>query len=245
MKPLMAKQHGAWAMLFIPFLLGMIIGEARWEHGLLLAAWLFIYLASYPFLMALKGKNKNYSLYMKWLTIYIVPAIIFVIYPVIAEPRLIYFGLSFIPCFIVNMYYAKTKNERSLINDIVAICNFCIGGLASYYFGTGTLDSTAWVLFLYNFLFFAGTTFYVKTMIREKSNIRYKYISWVYHIIIVVVFLAMGYYMIALAYIPSLIRAMVLYGRKLAVMKIGIIEIVNAILFFIVLLFAASTSTLM
>lgn len=238
MKPLMAKQHGAWAMLFVPFLLSMLVGEARWEHSLLFVAWLFIYLASYPFLLILRNKSKNYSLNMRWLMIYSVPAIVSVIYPVIVEPKLIYFGLAFIPCFIANMYYAKTKNERSLANDIAAIINFGIGGLASYYFGTGQLDETAWLIFVYCLLFFIGTTFYVKTMIREKANIRYKYLSWGYHIAVPLVLIVLGEYIIAIAFLTSLIRAIVLYGKKLPIMKIGIIEILNALYFFIIVLLA-------
>ena len=238
MKILTAKQHGAWAMLFIPFLLSMIIGNARWEHSLLLLAWLFIYLASYPFLMSLRG-GKNKSDYLRWLTIYSVPAILFLVYPVIVEPKLFYFGLAFIPGFIVNMYFAKTKNERALTNDFIAIINFCIGGLASYYFGVSQLDEVAWTLFLYCFIFFIGTTFYVKTMIREKKNIRFKYWSWGYHIAVVLIFTLLGKFIIALAFLSSLIRAIVLYGKQIPVMKIGIIEIVNALYFFIAILLAS------
>lgn len=236
MKLVTAKQHGAWAMLLIPFLLGMIVGMPRWEHSLLFAAWLFLYLATYPFLMALKGKNATF--YFKWFFIYIIPAVTSVIYPIIVMPRLIYFGLAMLPLFLINIHYAKTKNERALANDIVAIINFGIGGLASYYFGMGTLDYPAFLIFSYCFLFFLGTTFYVKTMIREKKNPRYKYISWGYHLGIIIVFMLMGQYIVALAYVSSAVRAITLYGRTLPIMKIGIIEIVNAIIFFVIMLFA-------
>ena len=236
MKLVTAKQHGAWAMLFIPFLLSAFAGKPAWGHILLFLAWLFLYLATYPLLMALKGKNTTF--YVKWFFIYIVPAVLFLIYPLINVPQLIYFGLALIPFFLINMYFSKQKNERALANDIVAIINFGIGGLASYYYGTGNLDETAFNIFSYIFLFFLGTTFYVKTMIREKMNARYKYLSFGYHIGLVTVFMLLGKFIVALAYVSSAIRAIALYGKKLPIMQIGIIEIVNALIFFVIMLFA-------
>ena len=50
------------------------------------------------------------------------------------EWRILLFAVLMIPLFIVNMYYARQKNERALLNDVCAIIVFCIGGLISYYF---------------------------------------------------------------------------------------------------------------
>ena len=62
----------------------------------------------------------------------------------------------------------SSKNERALLNDICAIIVFCIGGLISYYFSMNQIDRTAIFIALISFLYFLGSTFYVKTMIREK-----------------------------------------------------------------------------
>lgn len=84
------------------------------------------------------------------------------------EWRILLFVIVMIPLFIVNMYYARQKNERALLNDICAIIVFCIGGLISYSFSMKQIDHTASFIALISFLYFLGSTFYVKTMIREK-----------------------------------------------------------------------------
>ncbi|AHK39360.1 ywiC-like family protein [Bacillus anthracis] len=56
MKLVIPKQHGAWAMLVIPFLLSVILGKPTIYHIPLFIAWFFIYLATYPFLMYIKQK---------------------------------------------------------------------------------------------------------------------------------------------------------------------------------------------
>jgi 4-amino-4-deoxy-L-arabinose transferase-like glycosyltransferase len=59
MKPFIPKQHGTWAMLVIPFVLGAMAGGWSWVHIPLGLGWLFLYLASYPLLMISKKRNKN------------------------------------------------------------------------------------------------------------------------------------------------------------------------------------------
>ena len=63
MKLVIPKQHGAWAMLIIPFLLSVILGKPTMYHIPLFLAWFFIYLATYPFLMYI-NKNGKKSIYM-------------------------------------------------------------------------------------------------------------------------------------------------------------------------------------
>ena len=231
MKPLMPKQHGAWAMLIIPFLLGVIAGEPSVYHIPFFLGWFFLYLATNPLLMLVK--KKNVSLYLKWTIIYAVPSIIFLLISLIGNVKLVYFGLSMIPFFFINAYFAKIKNERAIWNDFSAITVFCIGGLASYFLGTNTLDGTAWLLFTLSLLFFIGSTFYVKTMIREKKSTTYKYLSWGYHIAVVIALPLLGYAAFVFAFLPSLVRAIYFYGKNVSVMKVGIYEIVNSVLFFI------------
>ena len=61
MKLVIPKQHGAWAMLVIPFLLSVILGKPTIYHIPLFIAWFFIYLATYPFLMYIKQNEKVFT----------------------------------------------------------------------------------------------------------------------------------------------------------------------------------------
>lgn len=236
MKLFMPKQHGAWAMLIIPFWLGAAASEIIWQHVPFFIGWLLLYLATYPLLLIFK--KKKIPFYRKWALIYMVPAIVFLLIPLFTTPTIAYFGFSMIPFFILNAYFSSKNKDRALMNDLSAIVVFSIAGLASSYLPGGTINEEAILVFAASILFFTGSTFYVKTMIREKKNTHFKWISWTYHLLVPILWLGAGEAIVAVAAVPSLVRAVAFYGKPLSVMKVGIYEIVNAALFFIIMLFA-------
>jgi hypothetical protein len=234
MKLFLPKQHGAWAMLILPFWLGVIDGGFLWQHIPFFIGWLLLYLATYP--MLLLFKKKKVPFYVKWTLIYMVPALLFLLIPLIERATLVYFGLLMLPFFIINAYYTSKNNDRAFMNDLSAIFAFSVAGLASSYLGQGILTLET-IIFtgLTSVLFFVGCTFYVKSMIREKKNMQFKWISWIFHLFLVFAWLAFGLWIVALAYIPSLLRAILLYGKQLSPKQIGIYEIINSCLFFIII----------
>ncbi|MGV2940787.1 YwiC-like family protein [Mesobacillus sp. LC4] len=236
MKLFMPKQHGAWAMLIIPFWLGAAASEIIWQHVPFFIGWLLLYLGTYPLLLMFK--KKKIPFYRKWALIYITPALAFLMVPLFTTPSIVSFGLAMIPFFVINAYFSAKNKDRALLNDLSAIVVFSIAGLASSYLPNGEINENSLLVFASSILFFTGSTFYVKTMIREKKNSQFKWISWTYHLLVPVLWLAAGEFIVAVAAVPSLIRAVVFYGKPLSVMKVGIYEIVNAVLFFIIMLFA-------
>lgn len=234
MKVFIPKQHGAWAMLAIPFILGMFAGGADVKHIPLFCGWLFLYLAASPAMMMVKKKNIVY--YQKWVLIYGIPAVVFLLISVLLEPQLVYLGLPLFPLFLINLYYAKRNNDRALLNDIAAILVFSTGGLASFWMGAGKLDGEASFVFIQSALFFTGSAFYVKSMIREKKNNRFKLYSWGYHVFLPFVSLAAGAGWAVIGVVPSSLRAWFFHGRKLSIKIIGISELVNACIFMAVLI---------
>ncbi len=233
MKLVIPKQHGAWGMLLIPFLLSILLGNPTIYHIPLFLAWLFIYLATYPFLMYMKQRRKKEFLYAALL--YFMIAGIFGIISLLYEWKIVMFIGILIPLFIVNIYFAHQKKERALTNDICAIIIFCIGSLIGYYFSMKTVDTIALWIAAVSFLYFLGSTFYVKTMIREKHNLLYRNLSWGYHIMLPIL-LCIWSPLFSLLFLPSLIRAILLYGKKISILKVGILEIFNSVYFFIVAL---------
>ena len=231
MKLVIPKQHGAWAMLVIPFLLSVLLGKPTIYHIPLFLAWFFIYLATYPFLMYIRQRRRKEFLHAA--IVYSITAFVFGMISLLYEWRILLFAVLMIPLFIVNMYYARQKNERALLNDICAIIVFCIGGLISYYFSMKQIDKTAVFLALISFFYFLGSTFYVKTMIREKNNPKYRLISWGYHIVLTVIVFAIDP-LCSLIFVPSVIRAIILYGKKISILKVGVLEIVNSVYFLII-----------
>jgi hypothetical protein len=230
MKLFLPKQHGAWAMTIIPFWLGVIHGGFLWQHIPFFIGWLFLYLATYP--MLLLFKKKKIQFYTKWTIIYMVPALLFLLFPLLKMHSIILFGLLMVPFFIINAYYTSQNKDRALVNDFSAIFAFSIAGLASSYLGKGQITFISIIIFIASVLFFAGCTFYVKTMIREKKNLHFKWISWGYHSILPIIWLPFGCWIVAIAYLPSLIRAIIFYGKPLSPMQIGFYEIINSTIFF-------------
>jgi hypothetical protein len=233
MKLFLPKQHGAWAMLIIPFWLGVIASHFLWQHILLFIGWLFLYLATYPLLLLFK--RKKIPFYRKWTIIYMLPAMIFLLVPLLTKPSIILFGVGMIPFFCINAYFSSKNNDRALINDISAILVFGMAGLASSFIAEGFISNSSWLVFFSSTLFFIGSTFYVKTMIREKKSIVYRNISWGYHVLLLVLWLLLGQWRVALAIFPSLVRAFYFYRKSYSVKKVGILEIINAVLFFCIM----------
>jgi hypothetical protein len=190
-------------------------------------------LASYPFLQALK-RSKQRSHLLKWSVIYGVIALAAVVVPLIQKPALFYFGIPFVLLLIVNIWHVKQKSERAIVNDLCAILIFSLGGAAAYLFGGGSWDWTMLVVALFNFLYFLGTAFFVKTIFRERGNSKWKIAAYIYHVLILFVPWACGYPWMMLPFVFPLIRTILFAGKQIRPMKAGILEIVGSVQFIVV-----------
>lgn len=236
MQLFLPKQHGAWAMLIIPFWLGVASSGFLWQHIPFFFGWLFLYLATYPLLLIFK--KKKISFYTKWTIIYFVPAVLLFLFVLFARPSMIYFGLLMIPFFVINAYFSGKNQDRALLNDFSAIITFAMAGLASSYLPDGRINEAAILVFSACILFFLGSTLYVKTMIREKKNQIFKWLSWSFHVAVPILWVLLGEWIVAIAFLPSLLRAYAMYGKPYSAKQVGIYEIVNSTLFFMALLAA-------
>ncbi|WP_245237868.1 YwiC-like family protein [Paenibacillus etheri] len=222
MKKYIPNQHGAWAMLVLPFLFGVAASSWQPIHIPLFICWLLIYLFSFPLLQGVKtGKFERYEKPLKVYGILLLPIIVHL---VITEPALLWFVLPLVPLFAVNLYYAKAKNERALLNDISAILAFCLIIYPVFYVGQGESWRTAAELFLLAVLYFVGTALYVKTIIRERKNIHFYYGSVLYHLLVA----AAGLFLFPSLIVPLLIlllRAAILPRTAITAKRTGLIEI--------------------
>jgi hypothetical protein len=222
MKKYIPNQHGAWAMLVLPFLFGVASSQGQFLHIPLFLCWLLIYLFSFPLLQGVKtGKFRRYAQPMKVYGILLLP---FAAYLVIAEPVLLWFVLPLVPLFAVNLYFAKTKNERALINDISAILAFCLIIYPVFYVGQGESWTTVTELFLLSAMYFVGTALYVKTVIRERNNVTFYYGSVLYHLLVA----AAGLFLFPSLLVPLIIlllRAAILPKTGITAKRTGMIEI--------------------
>ena len=110
--------------------------------------------------------------------------------------------------------------------------------MGSYYFSNRTFDEKIWWVALYPSLFFIGTTLYVKSMMRERKNPLYLKASIIFHVLCVLGCVFAQQYVLSLAFVPALIRAIYLPTKKLSVKQVGLIEFGTSAIFLIILLIA-------
>ncbi|MDO5053986.1 MAG: YwiC-like family protein [Pasteurella oralis] len=236
MKLLISNQHGAIVMALMPFLYGMLSSQPIWQHLFLFLAWAALYLMTYPFLNLFKGRNMPMNI--KWSWIYGSASALFALPALWYNWYIVYFVIAMLPLVVVSIYYVKQKDERALLNDFAGITIFAIAGMAAYYFAERRFDVQIWFVALYPSLFFIGTTLYVKSVLRERKNPLYLKASIIFHLFCVLMFLPLQQYLLALVYLPPLVRAIWLPRVKLSVKQVGLAEMVVSFVFFVMLLVA-------
>jgi len=202
------KQHGAWAMLILPLLFGVIASAPAWQHALLFLAWLLSYLFAYAALQWIRTKRK--ATWLGPLKLYgglLLPVGAALL---VLEPELLPLLPLAVPFILINLYFAKQNRERAFLNDLAAVILFSLMTFAAFRVGDGTDASLALELFALSVLYFTGTIFYVKTMIREKHHKAFYWYSVLYH----AAFLAV----VTLLYPPELLPAAAVLLVRAAVM---------------------------
>ncbi|MGG6313040.1 YwiC-like family protein [Paenibacillus macerans] len=227
-KDFIPNQHGAWAMLVVPFLFGMLASTPGGIHVLLFACWLLIYLLMFPLLQWIRtGKAARFRPPVLLYGALLIPAAIGLVW---VRPGVVVMALMFLPLFAVNAYYAKQKRERALLNDIAAIVQFSLMVFLSFELGGGTDYRLAAELFLISTGYFIGTVFYVKTIIRERNNKRFYFYSVFYHLAMALLALWLLPPALLLAALVLLARAAWFPRTKITAKQSGMLEIVYSVI---------------
>lgn len=225
-------QHGAWAMLVLPYLAGVAVAGFAWPDLPLLGAWIAGYLLSYYALQAVKTRRP--ARFRDQLLLYGVITAPLAALVVLARPEVLWYAAPYAVLLGVNTWYAWRRQERALLNDIASVAQSCL-----MVFVTATIAGVppgeVLVAFLAVLGYFTGTVFYVKTMIRERGSLGYRRASVAYHAVALGVITwaaASGWSGVPLIVVFTwlLVRAWLLPGRPLSPKQVGVIEIVNSAL---------------
>jgi len=232
MRLMLPKEHGAWAMWIAPYIVGIGISDFQWFHIPLLISIFFAYIAISPFLQGIRKTNERKQLW-QLASQYILIASIIGIPIILFYPKLIIIIIGIIPILLINIFYTKSKNERSLLNDFFAILALNSTLFASYYLGALQYDFMALYTYLLMVSFFIGSVFYVKTIYREQHNSTFKVIAKIYMILLpLLAGLVLSNILLMLAFLFSTIRIFIIpKGFKHSPKKVGITEIINTIWF--------------
>ena len=174
-------QHGAWAFLGLPLVLGAVV--APWTPLLvvLALAWVAAYPWSYAALGLARARRKQRFVrpFAVWAAV-VVPAGALL---VLQRPWLVWVGAAYLLLFAVNLRYAAHNNERAIANDavFVAECSamvwvvWAVGASEGSWSppSTGAAPAHAWVLVVVCALVLIGSTLHVKSLIRERRDPRY------------------------------------------------------------------------
>ncbi len=228
-------QHGAWAMLVVPWLAGVLLAGFRWSHLALLAAWVAGYLLSYFVMQAVKTRRPRR--FRAQLLVYGVPTVLFGGLVLVLRPQLLWFGLVYVPLLLVNVVYAGRRRERDVVNDLASVVQSSVMLLVAAAVA-GVPVSEVWLPFLAVLAYFTGTVLYVKTMIRERGSAAYRQASVAFHLAVFAGSLWV-HPLLGAFFGLALVRAWVLPGRGLRPKQVGILEVVLSVLLVVVVVAAA------
>jgi hypothetical protein len=181
-------QHGAWAFLGLPLIMGGLVAPATPLLALLAMAWIGAYPLSYAVLGMIRSpRPERFRRPAAVWAMLVGPACaVFVV----VQPWLLGAGAVLVILFAINAVYARRNDERSLVNDLVFIleCSaivpimWGIGSAADSPTGRPELPVPAdvWLLAALCTLVLIGSTLHVKSLIRERADPRYASASKTY-----------------------------------------------------------------
>ncbi|MCY0927827.1 YwiC-like family protein [Streptomyces sp. H27-H1] len=221
-------QHGAWAMLTVPFLAGTFLSPRPGrQHALLLAAWLLGYATVFHAQQWLRLRRVA-ARRPQAARRHVRPALVLGAATALAgiplaasHPWLLLAGAAAAPFVAVNAWYAWRNRERALANGLAAVVPACGMLLVAARLGGGGLP---WAPTAACLLYFAGTVPYVKTMIRERNSRTY-YLGSVAHHAAAVALASCLSPGLALPFAAYLARAAALPGRGIKVPVVGAVEL--------------------
>ena len=168
-------QHGAWAMITLPPLAGIVIGGPSWRHLPLLAAWWVAYFVFHSGSLWLKSRRRQR--YRPPVLVYSAGAALAGLVTLAVDWHLIRWAPLFIVPLGVGLVASAIRDERSLWSGISTTVGSSLMTLVAFDAGGGTDFPRAWLLAGILAVYFAGTVLYVKTLIRERGSQTYYWLS--------------------------------------------------------------------
>ena len=179
-------QHGAWAFLGLPVATGAVVSP--WSPVLvpMLIAWVAAYPASYFVLAVVRdraGRHPDPARFVRPLAAWWSIALVAGIVTLVARPWLVWIALAYAASFVINIGFARRRDERAIVNDLVFIAQCTAMVPVTWMVATGATTlmpppladapEHLWVLTLAVALLLTGSTLHVKSLIRERSDPRY------------------------------------------------------------------------
>ena len=172
-------QHGAWAMLAVPFLMGMAVGGPSPWHVLLATTAVTGYLASAT-VQAWRRARKRQPLDLP-LRVYLVAlavqgAVIAAVYPMLMASVVV-----LAPTALVVAAEAKPGSRRDLANSLIQVIQALVLVPAAALVGGVTDPARLAVATAIAAVYLFGTVLVVRSVLRERGNRRFAVRSTAFH----------------------------------------------------------------
>lgn len=255
------REHGSWAILFIPFLIGAKIGGGFDVKMLLfLISVLSIFLSYQPALMLAKSKLKVSSenvrdalnsLFVFLPFVFVSSAVLIFYYKLYG---LLIFGAIGATAFLVQLYLARLNLDKTQGGQLFAMSILVMTAPSAYYVGVGKFDLIMVQLYFLNLMFFGSGIIYVRMKIsalatkRDKFTLNEKLFigryNIAYHVailfLVVVLFIRGSIGLLIFAgFLPVIIHSIMgtfMLERKVVFKRLGWIETVYSILFAVMMI---------
>ena len=183
-KPIIPKEHGAWAVLFVPMAIVAAVEERISASFVILAlASLAVFLAYLPVQTILRSAFgarqpvEKIRAARTWAFLYLIIA-------AFLGGMLVYQGFWLLvpvgvlgtALFVLNFYLARSRS-KSISGDFSAIAGLTLTSPAASYVLSGELTAEAVSVWLLTLLFFASSVFYVHMKI-NASGLKRESMSW-------------------------------------------------------------------
>lgn len=252
LKTLIPKEHGAWAILILPYFVGVTVGGGISGRGVLgFFGILLLFLSRQPLHLNLKmyfsevrlQRSKKGELWQAFLLFLGGGLGIFLW--LIFRYRLgdlIIIGLIALFLFSLHTYLALYRKERTLIGELLGVALLTISASVGVVLSGGKLSGGTIILWLLNVFYFAGSIFYIKMRkkaVRTRKRIPsfpfninlvkecLTYIVLLIIILVLLVFTKSVPVLVPLAFIPMVIHTLwsiIALRPKFEIMKQGLVQ---------------------
>ncbi len=234
------NHHGAWAMLILPYLMGLVwavkAGDFKPALGLLGLVWIIGYFAFFATVTWLKSNFK--PRYRRAVATYGGIVVVLGVVLLVLMPRWWSWGLVFGPLTGLGLWLAWRRRERSLLSGFATVSAASLLPLVMGSEGPLALGGLPVLLGLSLVClgYFFGTVFYVKTNVRERGHVAYIIYSVAWHVAFTVLFAVTGFglprwWLVAFFAACTLRAALVpllgpMRGRRVTTKQLGYTEVI-------------------
>lgn len=220
------NQHGAWAMLASPLLVGILAGGVAWVHVPLTAFWFAGYLSFFAIGLWLRSGRR--ARYWPPVRAYVPATAALGLLVALVQPGLLRWAPAFVAPLGIGLWGAARRRDRDLLVGLATVVGSSLMTLVAYAAGPGDDWHRAALLAVVQLAYFAGTVFYVKSAIRERDNRAFLLTSIAVHAAATAAMVLLSWWLVALFAVLTL-RAAVVPPRHPTPTSLGLGEVVATV----------------